>query len=390
MNEYIVLFKTELDTLNLFSKQLQIGFEELGYQIFEFRLSESVSDMPFLYELINQGKVAAMIGFNSTFFGLRTPSGHSVWETLSVQCINILVDHPYWYHSMLENTPSSCIVLCIDRNHMDYVYRFYPHIMTTGFLPHGGTSSPTEILPISERKVDIFYAGSLLSPEEYGKIPDFSGLDFPADKICNLAIEKLKNNPDTTVEDAIETLLVANDINLSDEQLRTFISSSTIIERTVSSYYREQVLRTIADSDLSLTICGDGWSNCNWIHNNNVNYLGRISPEEVIDYMRSSKIVLNSMPWFKDGSHERIYNGMLSGALIVSDTNPYLDETIPQNAWYTYKLSSSSISNMVTDLISMMNDTESMQKIANSGYSHAIQNECWKNRAYTIYEELLK
>ena len=32
----------------------------------------------------------------------------------------------------------------------------------------------------------------------------------------------------------------------------------------------------------------------------------------MIDVMNDSKIVLNTMTWFKDGTHDRVFNGMLA------------------------------------------------------------------------------
>lgn len=43
--------------------------------------------------------------------------------------------------------------------------------------------------------------------------------------------------------------------------------------------------------------------------------------------MNDSKIVLNTMTWFKAGAHDRIFNGMLAGAAVVTDDSTYLRRT---------------------------------------------------------------
>lgn len=42
--------------------------------------------------------------------------------------------------------------------------------------------------------------------------------------------------------------------------------------------------------------------------------------------MADAKIVMNFMPWFKDGSHERIYNSMLNGAVCLTDPSLFLEK----------------------------------------------------------------
>ena len=40
--------------------------------------------------------------------------------------------------------------------------------------------------------------------------------------------------------------------------------------------------------------------------------------------MNDAKIVLNTMTWFKAGAHDRIFNGMLAKAVVVTDDSTYL------------------------------------------------------------------
>lgn len=40
--------------------------------------------------------------------------------------MNILVDHPLYYHSCLKEAGERMRVFCVDREHVGYVRRFYP------------------------------------------------------------------------------------------------------------------------------------------------------------------------------------------------------------------------------------------------------------------------
>lgn len=385
----LVFFHSELDTLNLFSDQLKQEFENLGYETFEFDLAQSALSLGLLYGFIQDGGVTAMIGFNMPFFGMQLPSGEKVWEVLDIPCINILVDHPYWYHNLLMRTPRTGIVLSIDRNHSHYVERFYPDIPCTGFLPHGGTPAHNPPKPVSERKIDVLYAGSLFADYAISQKPDFSLFHFPAEQICKNSIDYLLAHPDNTIEAVIEEQLLRSGINLPDKELRVFISSCVYIERVVSSYYREKIVGSVAMAGIPLTIYGDGWAGCDWIDLPNVHYGGRISPEEVLTKMEDSKIILNTMPWFKAGSHERIFNAMLRSAVVVSETSSYLEETLPAETWVSFKLSPKDLSVLPQRISNLLSNNHAMQTTASAGYQHALTNHTWQARAQELHRDLL-
>lgn len=385
----LVFFHSELDTLNLFSNQLKQALEVMGYETFEFHLEQSALSLGLLYEFIQKGSVTAMIGFNMPFFGMRLPSGENVWEVLDIPCINILVDHPYWYHNLLMRTPRTGIILNIDRNHSRYVERFYPDIPCTGFLPHGGTPMQDTPKPVAKRTIDVLYAGSLFADYAVSQKPNFTHFHFPAEQICKDSIEHLLAHPDCTIEAVLEEQLLQNGVRLSDEELRVFISSCVYIERVVSSYYREKIVGSVAKAGIPLTIYGDGWNGCGWIRRSNVHYGGRISPEDVLLKMEDSKIVLNTMPWFKDGSHERIFNAMLRGAVVVSESSSYLEETLPADTWISVPLHPESLEGLPQQIQHLLTDNEAMQSMASAGYRLASAGHTWQSRAQELHRDLL-
>lgn len=383
----LVLFRGELDTVNLFSDQLKQGFLELGYDIFEFDLQESTKSLGLLYQYMQEAPITAMIAFNSQFFGMTLPSGGNMWEALGIPCINIFVDHPYWYHNILMRMPATGIVLCIDRNHMNYVDRFYSNIPSNGFLAHGGTALCPNCKPMTERKIDVLYAGSLYA-DHIPKV-DLSGWKFPAEQICESSIKRLLEHPEKTIETVIEQELHKAGINLSDDELRRFISSCVHVERVVSSHYRERIVGSVAKAGISLELYGEGWSGCDWIKLPNVHYGGRVTPEEILSMMEDSKIVLNTLPWFKDGSHERVFNAMLCGAVAVSETSGYLEETLPPDAWVSFDLSEKSLSALPQRIVALLSDEARLQEIAFRGHGLAAAEHTWKARAQELHRDLL-
>lgn len=382
----LVLFQTELDTINLFSEQMRVGFEKLGYEIYLFDTSDMVKGLGLLYEYQKSHDVLAMIGFNSRFFGAKTPSGVNLWETLGIPSINILLDHPFWYGDLLQNTPQNGIVLCIDRNHMNFVNRFYPHIAMNGFLPHGGTILGERCL-IEERQLDVVYAGSLYAFDAERAKGQLGKWTFDAQKICDDAIEYLIANPQETIEEVLEKQLLQHSVELSDAELVRFISSAVYIERVVSSHYREKMVSSVALAGVPLTIYGQGWDKCEWIRKANVHYEGLIPAKEALQKVSECKVLLNSMPWFKDGSHERMFNGMLNGAVVATDESGYFKESIPDNLYLSLDLRDDLMGEKVADLFSQKN---CMQNMADAAFEFAKDAHTWEARARELHNDLLQ
>lgn len=379
----IVLFQGRLDTLNLFTGQLKRGFLELGYEIYDFDLSQIYESLNMLVKYMQDHPITAMVSFNNPFFSSTTPSGENLLEKLGVPSVNILVDHPFWYHDeILMHAPANGAILCVDRNHMNYVHRFYPHIPINGFLPLGGVSFQSTHKPISERKIDVLYAGSL---KEADVSADFSGWDFPVKQI----LEHLIVHTEDTIEDVIEQELLKAGVILTDEELRKFISLSVNIENLISSYYREKVVSSIAKAGISLELYGEGWGGCDWINLPNVRYGGWISPEEIIVMMEDTKIVLNSMPWFRDGGHDRVFNAMMCGAVAVSETTRYFEEVLPPDTWESFELTPESLAELPLRVEDLLSDVDRMQKIANAGHDLAVAEHTWKSRALELHRDLL-
>ena len=388
MSKSIVLFRSELDTLNAFSEQMKLGFEELGYDIFMFDLTDSVISLGKLYEYLKENNIVAMVGFNIAFFGMQTPSGANVWEQLGILCINILVDHPYWYRDILLKMRGNGLVLCVDGGHMSFVDRFYDNIGMNGFLAHGGTKCTDYIKPISQRGTDILYAGSLYKKYINLQKPDFTRWDFCAEQICEDTIGFLLENTGYTIEEILERELIRRGIVLTDDELCEFISSCVYIERTVSSHFREKIIKTIAESGLDITLYGNGWEDCDWIKLSNVHYEGVISAKDVLVKMQDTKIVLNTMPWFKSGAHERIFNGMLRGCVVVTEESTYINDLFKDDELVTFSLADEDIAKLPYRLKGLLEDDNLSAGIAGKGYNAAIGCHTWQDRAKEIHEFL--
>ena len=101
--------------------------------------------------------------------------------------------------------------------------------------------------------------------------------------------------------------------------------------------------------------------------------------------MNDSKIVLNTMTWFKAGAHDRIFNGMLAGAAVVTDDSTYLRREFTDGKELVM-FSRNEIRTLPERVFDLFGHMQSTQKMADCGYQAAKVHHTWKSRAAWIRE----
>ena len=394
----LIFYIGQMETLDVFTRELRYAFEKLGYETFTYNLQETRESLQGLEDFCKT-PVTAVITFNTMFYNLKMANGKNAWDEMGIPYITILVDHPDNFKETLITFSEKNMVFCIDRNHMNYVGRFYRNIVTYGFLPHGGTEyrMREDNIPFEKRKKDIMYAGSIAysAPKEMqfpeyiqGKYEEF----FDAKKLCKEVYKYLLSDSTKTVEDTIESILQNWGLYIDDDVLETVISDFMFIHFYILSYYRAKVLEAIANAGLELYIYGDGWKDFMWARLPNVHLMGMVTPEQVLEEMYDSKVVLSTMAWFKDGTHERVFNGLLARALVVSEGSDYMNENFygreedSNQELLLFELGE--IDKLPARIAYMLSHAEEAQCIIERGYKKAKECHTWEARAIELSDIL--
>ena len=390
----LVLFVGVQDTLDIFTTEFYKSFTSMGYECLLFNTRTIPQGLATLSEFL-QKPVKAAIGFNNLGFNMEIIPGQNIWDQLGIPFVNILVDHPFCYDQALSDAPGTAIVLTIDKNHMNYINRFYPRIATTGFLPLAGRTECMVPKDIKDRSIDVIYLGGTSRPFIEQVRPDYAKYDFDARAIGDEAYEMMLRDSSMTTEDAIEKTLLAHDIRMSDEELKTFLYEMRYVDMMIVTHYREAVLESIARAGINVSVYGVGWDGCDWIDLPNVDFHRRIPASETYALMEEAKIVLSTMTWFKDGAHDRIYSGMLCGACVVSDTSQYMKENYkyyPDGSAEDAELAMFELyeTDRLPEMIQkLLSDNDMMQTIADNGRRRAMITETWSARANELHKDLL-
>lgn len=396
----LIFFKGIYDTLDLFTEELSRAFCMLGYETKILDVRNMQESLIQLSEFIKQ-PVTAAITFNNLAFNTELREGENIWEQLEIPCINILVDHPCFYHEALDKGPCNSVVLCIDINHMKYIQRFYPNIPVSGFLPHAGSIHVTNYKKLGEREIDVLYAGGVSAYVNDAIRPDWGKYGkFNGEELGETVLKHLLEEPSRTTEEAVESILNSRGILLTDEELRLLITDMRYIEGLAVSHFREGAVRALVEAGVKVTVYGAGWDKSSLSCHPCFDYRGKIPVRGILEKMMDTKIVLNTMTWFKDGTHERVFNGMLAGALAVTDTSGYMLENfngmkeLPQeteddteNAQLVF-FELTQMDKLPEKVKYLLGNLEQAQIIADCGYQKASEEHTWDVRAKEIEEAL--
>lgn len=377
------------DTLDLFTEQLKKAFEGMGFKTYVYDAGCQEQSKENLLRLLEQGEILACVTFNNLGYNLDLPNGENMWNVYGIPYINILMDHPFHYEKSLRNAPATSVVLGTDRNHVKYIRRFHKNIGKADFLPHAGVELGGRHKLLSERGIDVLYAGALPIYTVADMIPDLSSIpEVDGAEMAQEVLGELVRHPKRTTEEVIEDYLKTCRDDISEQRIQQIIVQMRFLDSYATSFFREQAVRILVENGIRVTAYGTGWDQCDWSDNPHLNYGGKVLAPEILPLMNNSKIVLNTMTWFKAGAHDRIFNGMLAKAVVVTDDSTYLRrEFTDGKELVMFPLEElEALPERVFDLFGHL---QSAQQMADCGYLAAKEGHTWKSRAEYIEESIL-
>lgn len=264
--------------------------------------------------------------FTASFNSILPLSNESyLWDLLKIPHLSILLD-PSLYSVSLIGSPYS-IISCVDR--FDCVGLASQDFKRVFFMPHAVERELFDAPRAKERIYDVVFLGSCYDYE-------------------NLRQQWMKELPERValvVDDAIDIVLSDNKTPLQEALVKAwrysglspegvdFLKLFTYVDKYSRGIDRIKLIRAI--KDVKVHVFGEifqddptavrGWRE-QLKGMDNVVFHEPVSYPESLQIMQQSKICLNSNPFFKDGSHERIFAASACGAAVVTSDNLFVRE----------------------------------------------------------------
>ena len=396
MPHKLIFMEHAVETLGYFSRELSLYFQEKEYQIFFVDMKNQEKSVRHLVKFIKPGQTA-LITFN--FIGLsgeqtfEEREGYSIWESRNIALHCILVDHPLYYHKQLEHRPKNLTLYCIDRQHIEYLHRYYPDIICH-FLPLAGNYLmqehaiiKQELIPYHERQYDVALIANyvhLPTIEEHFTSQTQEYIDF-----YHEILNHLRMHPNEALDPCFEQFVLREVPEASDRELLSAYAGMLFLDMYNRTYFRERTVQMLVDHGVKVHVFGKDWEKLKVEHPENLIPSGaQLDSAGCVKVIQNTKIALNTMPWFKDGAHDRIFTAMLNGAVSLTDSSKYLKERFTDGRELCfYELEQ--LSELPGMVRKMLTESERMEQITRRAYEQAAKADTWYQRAALLETYIL-
>lgn len=369
------------DSLRVFTDKLAEEFGKRGIETVILDLmssKEQINDV-LVYCAVNH--VDAVFSFNHIAYNLEVDN-KTIAECMEAPEYVWIVDHPMRHiHRFMNHSGSGTKVkvVTVDEDHSEYANKYIDTISDARMIELGGIKSDKDIL-YSERTIGVLFTGSYYSPEHtLQELKDVELSDL-INTVLHDIIDMMKQNPRISEEKAFQIYFKDHGWDSLTDKIPSFMQKLIIIDTYLRNYRRHECIRTLAESGIKVNVYGTGWENFDCKAKENIIVGPPVGYLESLDIMADSKIVLNMMPEFKRGTHDRVVCAMCNGAVALTDPSTYYETefTDGEDIVFYDMANLEELPRIVNDILS---DEEKAGSIALNGQKKALLDHTWKNSA---------
>lgn len=308
-----------------------------------------------------------------------------LWDFLEIPHLSILLD-PVLYSVNLVNSPYS-IISCVDRFDIASIPS---HFTNHFFWPHAIEKELCEEPLNKEKDLEVVFLGSCYDYEslratwQQKNKPEFN-------KVLDDAIEIFFSNPFMPLSEA---LVSAWNLSTLPHNGVDFLTLFYYLDYYTRGKDRMDLIRSIKDvkvhvfGEMSTDVAGSilGWPQY-LDSQNNVVLHPSVSYQESLNILKRSKICLNSMPFFKNGSHERIFAGLACGSLPMTTANLYIQEQFKEGESILF-YENKKMSEINGKINFYLKNEENRKQAVQKGQEIVKKHHTWDNRADQLLEQL--
>jgi len=366
---FYTFVRSQYQVLNHFTQKLYEAFLRTGLQCRLFHdtvesLNTLFSDPPDL-----------LIGFN----GIPYFDEHNSFpKRLKIPHLACLVDPPYRFWKLLSEP---YVILGLDDKYfcqmLDQAH--FPHRL---FLPHAVEPE----LYSDEKQKPIYDVVMLASFIDYEQRRNSWKTLFPSN-VCRILDEAIE----MTFADQHTSFVLAYNIALNrwkdvpkDLDFAIILSE---LEMYLKGKDRVDLLKSMHDQPVHVFgALGDSmsWQDC---FSSNIIFHGPVNYPKALEIMKQSKIILNSCIKNKNGAHERIFTGLMCGALVLTNENPYLQSyfTDEENIlFYRHE----ELPKILDKVNKYLEDESARQRMVHDGREIVLRHHTWDQRAASLLKDL--
>lgn len=331
---------------------------------------------PFLQQIFNDPPDCTL-SFNGL---LPDDNGYFFSDMIQIPHVACLTDPPTRFIELAKSPKT--IITCMDSSGVDFFHEL--NVSNVFFMPHG-VEKNLKGDPETERPIDLLMLSTCI---DYNAIRKEWQEKYPP-ALCKVLDEAAEATLADQTTSHINAFISALDHHMKidrDLDLNTVPYVEAIVELDDYIRGKDRVELLHAIKDYPIDIYGMGpWEK--FVGNTKARVHTPVPFKEALQLMASSKIVLNSCPTTKHGTHTRVLSGAISGAVSLTAENPYMTHYFKdkQDILYYRHSDLSKVNKNVGDLLS---DRSKRIAMAHNGMKITLEHHTWDHRASRLLKNL--
>lgn len=311
--------------------------------------------------------------------------GKYFWDTIKLPHWTILLD-PAFYDIELIRSPYS-LISCVDRGDCELLRSY--QFKNTFFFPHAVERELVQP-PQGEKPIDVIMLGTCYDPDNLYK---YWKKTLPPEIVDVLedAVTRVLTSERTTFFQALLQALTLQGIDPKEVEFDRLANYVDSYSRGVD---RLNLIRCLKDVNVHV-YGGKCWREEEPIADWSA-YLGKqpnvtvhepVNFADALQLLRQSKVCLNSMPFFKDGTHERVFASIACGAIPLTNSNGFLSEIFEDDEEILF-YNSDDLSVINERVASLLHDPEHRLDMTIKGQKKVANQHTWDQRVALFLEAI--
>lgn len=297
----------------------------------------------------------AVVHFHAYLYDLKVTASEAltrkqhVLQNAKATVLATISDHPFtdFMQDMIRGAHPHTTFITLDRSFPDEMRAMNPALAGARFdyQPGGPPQNydPAQRIPFAARAFDLVVPvhivdvgaglGGLLSKITATWLNEVITATF------EITVADISQNPFHTFMEHMRAVLGASFEDIRDHRpdvAGAILNALSTVDGLIRQERRHRMVRSLLKSvgKLKVAVLGDHVPAL--AADDNVQYLGMQQTPEAIALMANARAVLNCNPTYPTNLHERVTVGMMYGACVITDINPYLAQTFTRDEMLPY------------------------------------------------------
>lgn len=297
----------------------------------------------------------AVVHFHAYLYDLKVSASQSlidqvhVLETARATVLATVSDHPFtdFMQETVRGAHPKTTFIVLDKSFPDEMRALNPRLAAAryDYQPGGPPQNydPSRHIPFAERAFDLVVpvhivdvAGGISALLAKISAPWLRGV---VTATYDTAVADISISPFHTFMEHLRTVLGASFGDIRDQRpdiAGALLNALSALDGLSRQERRHRMVRSLLKSVGNLKVAVMGHRLPTLDVDQNVRFLGMQQTPDAIGLMANARAVLNCNPTYPTNLHERVTVGMMYGACVITDINPYLAQNFGRNELLPY------------------------------------------------------